>query len=599
MARIKAWRETPRPQWIARQYRDHAQQPAVFMTLKETNPEALPVRLPQIAIQVYSTVPLSLESEEDTEDDYTALSRYLSSRRSSYPDEAMSFEIYAPQADVFACVEHQRREIRYRKNDIPGEGFFPGIAKVAPDKHNHLLQGFLLVITSYSFRDTFLPTYEAGSGPLWVNFDRCFPLKAKVDLPSRIESTSWSGFDLSTISVDRQVYSEREELVVRKCRHVDDRCRELSSLITRSHNDMEEEEEEKFDYGLNEDEGDPSLSIQPLAPQIIELLQSKADSLDHDQFDIRSASDGAVAIKTDTASLTSEPELQYIIHVAFPYEQLELELVTIAKAFTGAIIENLPEGKAVNFEFFPADQSLGATLASHRALMNYRPDIAVGALHQGTRRFPQKRHEPEVEVPSDREPYRTFFVILDRPDFLTGPGGILGVFCAYAYPTASPVASNSIELVLKDDDYLLYSVLKSFSLDTSARSISSNGAWYDEIMKRARFESIPTRFGKEKEAKIVASEAWPSITLPGVTWVNEQNRDEFATMHLPRGTGAAAADGSKGGPTPVTFGNEPPSPPYGNDSPDDISPGKDDKSAVLQYADRAIFAVIPPWAVRV
>ncbi|GLA01144.1 hypothetical protein AnigIFM60653_011002 [Aspergillus niger] len=530
MARIKAWRETPRPQWIARQYRDHAQQPAVFMTLKETNPEALPVRLPQIAIQVYSTVPLSLESEEDTEDDYTALSRYLSSRRSSYPDEAMSFEIYAPQADVFACVEHQRREIRYRKNDIPGEGFFPGIAKVAPDKHNHLLQGFLLVITSYSFRDTFLPTYEAGSGPLWVNFDRCFPLKAKVDLPSRIESTSWSGFDLSTISVDRQ---------------------------------------------------------------------SKADSLDHDQFDIRSASDGAVAIKTDTAPLTSEPELQYIIHVAFPYEQLELELVTIAKAFTGAIIENLPEGKAVNFEFFPADQSLGATLASHRALMNSRPDIAVGALHQGTRRFPQKRHEPEVEVPSDREPYRTFFVILDRPDFLTGPGGILGVFCAYAYPTASPVASNSIELVLKDDDYLLYSVLKSFSLDTSARSISSNGAWYDEIMKRARFESIPTRFGKEKEAKIVASEAWPSITLPGVTWVNEQNRDEFATMHLPRGTGAAAADGSKGGPTPVTFGNEPPSPPYGNDSPDDISPGKDDKSAVLQYADRAIFAVIPPWAVRV
>ncbi|KAL3262364.1 hypothetical protein ABHI18_002874 [Aspergillus niger] len=598
MARIKAWRETPRPQWIARQYRDHAQQPAVFMTLKETNPEALPVRLPQIAIQVYSTVPLSLESEEDTEDDYTALSRYLSSRRSSYPDEAMSFEIYAPQADVFACVEHQRREIRYRKNDIPGEGFFPGIAKVAPDKHNHLLQGFLLVITSYSFRDTFLPIYEAGSGPLWVNFDRCFPLKAKVDLPSRIESTSRSGFDLSTISVDRQVYSEREELVVRKSRHVDDRCRELSSLIARSHSDMEEEEE-NFDYGLNEDEGDPSLSIQPLAPQIIELLQSKADSLDHDQFDIRSASDGAVAIKTDTAALTSEPELQYIIHVAFPYEQLELELVTIAKAFTGAIIENLPEGKAVNFEFFPADQFLGATLASHRALMNSRPDIAVGALHQGTRRFPQKRHEPEVEVPSDREPYRTFFVILDRPDFLTGPGGILGVFCAYAYPTASPVASNSIELVLKDDDYLLYSVLKSFSLDTSARSISSNGAWYDEIMKRARFESIPTRFGKEKEAIMVASEAWPSITLPGVTWVNEQNRDEFAVMHLPRGTGAAAADGSKGGPTPVTFGNEPPSPPYGNDSPDDISPGKDDKSAVLQYADGAIFAVIPPWAVRV
>lgn len=69
MARIKAWRETPRPRWVAQKYRDHAQQPAIFMTQKETNPEALPVRLPQIAIQVYSTVSLSLESEEDSEDD--------------------------------------------------------------------------------------------------------------------------------------------------------------------------------------------------------------------------------------------------------------------------------------------------------------------------------------------------------------------------------------------------------------------------------------------------------------------------------------------------------------------------------------------------
>lgn len=154
MARIKAWRETPRPQWVAQQYRDHALQLAIFMTLTETNPEALPVRLPQIAIQVYSTVPLSLESEEDSDEDYISLCRYLSSKVSSYPTETMSFEIYAPQPDVFACVEHQRREIRYRENNIPGEDFFPGIAKVAPDNCNQLLQGFLLVITSYSFRDT-------------------------------------------------------------------------------------------------------------------------------------------------------------------------------------------------------------------------------------------------------------------------------------------------------------------------------------------------------------------------------------------------------------------------------------------------------------
>ncbi|KAJ5528869.1 hypothetical protein N7527_002262 [Penicillium freii] len=152
---------------------------------------------------------------------------------------------------------------------------------------------------------------------------------------------------------------------------------------------------------------------------MIELLQSKADSLDHDQFDIKSPSDSAVAIKSNTTAVTSEIELHYIIYIAFPYEQVELELMTIVKAFTGAIIKSLSVGKTVNFEFFSADRSLAAILAWHRDLVNSRPDIAVGALYQGSLTFPQNRHEPEVEIPLDREPYRTFFVILDHPDFLT------------------------------------------------------------------------------------------------------------------------------------------------------------------------------------
>ncbi|GKZ31795.1 hypothetical protein AbraIFM66950_000645 [Aspergillus brasiliensis] len=185
--------------------------------------------------------------------------------------------------------------------------------------------------------------------------------------------------------------------------------------------------------------------------------------------------------------------------------------------------------------------------------------------------------------------------MLDSTEFML-QGGILEVFCAYAYPTASPVASYSIDLVLKDSDYLLYSAFNSFGLETTALSVSSTGAWYDYIVQRAHVMNIPTQIENDIEAKVVASEAWPSVTLPGVTWANEQNRDEIALMHLPRGTGAAAA--GKGGPRPVAFGNEPPSPPYGNDSPDDISPGKKDKSAVLQYADGAIFVFIPPWGQR-
>lgn len=73
---------------------------------------------PEFALQIYSTLPL--------DSDHTALCEYLSREISSWP--SMSFEIYSPQPDVFACVEHQRREIAHRKTTTPGEEFFPGTA---------------------------------------------------------------------------------------------------------------------------------------------------------------------------------------------------------------------------------------------------------------------------------------------------------------------------------------------------------------------------------------------------------------------------------------------------------------------------------------
>ena len=204
---------------------------------------------------------------------------------------------------------------------------------------------------------------------------------------------------------------------------------------------------------------------------MIELLQSKADSLDHDQFDIKSPSDCAVAIKSNTTAVTSEIELQYIIYIAFPYKQLELELMTIAKAFTDAIIENLPRGKTVNFELFSADQSLAAILAWHRDLVNSRPDITVGALHQGSRGFPQKRHEPDVEIPLDREPYRTFFVILDRPDFLTGPG-VLFFLTDGNEITDEAMGRNVCKPKDQREDYAVYQVWRSAGMSEAARRLA-------------------------------------------------------------------------------------------------------------------------------
>ncbi|KAJ5759595.1 hypothetical protein N7520_006751 [Penicillium odoratum] len=216
-----------------------------------------------------------------------------------------------------------------------------------------------------------------------------------------------------------QVYSEREELVVYKCRNMYHHLRDISDLVDGSHSDTMGL---KFDYGLTEDEGDSFLSNQPLELDIIESLQKKADSLTHEEFNIQSPSEGAVTIPSNPASVALKPDLQYIIHIAFPHKQHGIEVMLIAQAFTAVVVENPPQGKTISFEFFSTDQSLPAILASHRDLINFQPGLAIGALHQGSRTFPQARHHYDVEVPSDRAPYRIFFVIIDRPDFLTGPG---------------------------------------------------------------------------------------------------------------------------------------------------------------------------------
>ena len=273
------------------------------------------------------------------------------------------------------------------------------------------------MITSYSFRANGQPDYEAESGPLWVNFNRSSPLRAKVDLRSRIEWFSPSSFDPSTIPDGCIVYSEREDFVVQKCRTMRHKLRTVSSLARLSHCSIPDFE---FDYGLDENEGDPFLADQPPALEVVESLQRKADSLYNGDFNLQSPSEGSVIITSHPTTTSSEPDLRYIIHIAFPHKQLGLELMPIAQAFTAAIIYNIPRGKKISFEFFSVSESLGAILASHREIINSRPEVAIGAVHKDARTLPQYRIQNYISGVT--APYRTFFVILDRPDFLTGPG---------------------------------------------------------------------------------------------------------------------------------------------------------------------------------
>ncbi|KAL4984434.1 hypothetical protein BDW68DRAFT_167051 [Aspergillus falconensis] len=381
------------------------------MTKRATNPQSdwFNAPIPPFAIQVYSTIPLGNE--------HTELCTYLTRGLDTWP--TVSFEIYSAQPDVWACIEHQRREIFHRKRVRPGEDFFPGIAKAMPNQYEKKFQGFLLVITSHSYRGVFTkePEHEAETGPLWVTFNRSLPAHVSVHDHDQLE-------DLP----------EGEEIVVTKCRNTLQMSRDLGGhgVFGRS-----EVEEGVFDYGLDEDEGDPSSLEQPPAPEIIELVRRKADSLPHNDFSVQTPSQGVAVVTSNPAAPGPGPDLQYIIHITFPHPGLEL--TTIARAFTAALIEHLthaPKPMTVNLIFHtapPSPRSFGSILESHRTLMASRAVMSMGvgrlssakwASEAGARIFPQSRIQESEEWSPDRwrEPYRTFFVVLDRADFLTGPG---------------------------------------------------------------------------------------------------------------------------------------------------------------------------------
>ncbi|KUL82248.1 hypothetical protein ZTR_09280 [Talaromyces verruculosus] len=352
MARGNQPKVRRKTRWVAQPYRDHANQPAVLMVHKVINAEEIRQAEgdfeanPEFALQVYSTIPL--------DSDHTTLCEYLYQEINSEP--SMSFEIYSPQPNVFACVEHHRREIAHRKTATLGVGFFPGIAKAVPNRSTWLPQGLLLVITSHSYREGVrAPDYDE-TGPLWVNFNRSFPLKAKVDMRSRLVWVRPTGYNPSEVE-DSDISPEGEEIIVRRCRHIYYLLQKLHFVLKQSYNDVG-----GFDYGLNEDEGDSDSQNQQPALEMIESWQSKTNSYPRDDFSVQLASEEAILIKSKAADV--EPDLQYIIYISFTHTSSQLP--SIALAFTAAIIENLPRGKTINFEFYSvSSQPLSAILDLH------------------------------------------------------------------------------------------------------------------------------------------------------------------------------------------------------------------------------------------
>ncbi|KAL4735411.1 hypothetical protein BDV11DRAFT_196137 [Aspergillus similis] len=165
-----------------RHYKDHLGHPVVLeQYIQDYDPD--PSHL--VPIQIYSTVSLDADHEN--------LRAYL--LQGFYNDEVLPlFEIYSYcPPDAFACIEHNRREIAYRKAQhrlkVPNPP--PLIPRYFNESSDRPI-GQCLLLRSHSYRlgsvgDWDLYT-EAGDAPDLLAFNRSFSrFQADVDQEQRRE----------------------------------------------------------------------------------------------------------------------------------------------------------------------------------------------------------------------------------------------------------------------------------------------------------------------------------------------------------------------------------------------------------------------------
>ncbi|KAL2828495.1 hypothetical protein BDW59DRAFT_178849 [Aspergillus cavernicola] len=332
---------------------------------------------------IYSTVPLDTDHEN--------LRDYL--LHLFWNDEVLpQFEIYSYNSPgALACIEHNRREIAFRKQ-----------------QHRDTPVGRCILLRSHSyrlgFRQDWNVLHEAGEGPDVVCFNRCFSsTRSEVD---EVQSVTYQGallpeaFELSAERVTVQTDISQ-----------------ISSLRYLSQR--------------------PGLSEEQLRQQISHQTAVGGFSLDS-AFHI--SHDAGILTITNTPE-TAEPDLQYLVHAPFLSHLPDITTLALiestARLFTAAFLYHLPAPKRVNFKFtVPESTSWSAILpAHHNALTNHQTKFPLGARHifssdPGTNEPPAAhRVTPQssdgmIEAVSSnlKDPYTVFAVVLDRATFVNEAG---------------------------------------------------------------------------------------------------------------------------------------------------------------------------------
>jgi hypothetical protein len=395
--------------WDEQIFLDHEGKQATRLRSYMSDPDAPDEANEQKSVfvfQIYHTLPL--------EGDIRNLVKYFGNDTISDGRSSPTWEIYDVQPDVFACVEHQRREIAHRKQSSPTSASpSPLIPKVVRDPFSDRRRyGFLILVDSDSYRDGVPPTKLVDpSGPLWVHFDRRFPQKSTVDNLSRLEDEPSMAKSVGVSLEEIEVLPEKLEMVAQRIQNTSVMTNTLSSMY-----DMSKLEDGSWDYGLVEDEGQP-----PNQTETETLSQQTPES--SLQQDLELSSGPGDAVHVTSKSHSAEPDLRYIIYAPFLHPaHTSNTLENVAKTFSSSLISHLPSGLTIHLEFqIPPSPTLSTIISQHRSLLTSRPDFTIGALHtiQGQsqqRYYPCTRNESQALFPP-KERYETFAVVLDKENF--------------------------------------------------------------------------------------------------------------------------------------------------------------------------------------
>ena len=421
----------PRPQWKQRRhYSDHLGNPVVLEEYIKPNEDPEPGD--QLAIQVYSTVPL--------DEDHKALREYLLSSWATENPKPL-FEIYSYYpSNAFACIEHHRREIAYRKlqHIILGT---PDPAPLIPLQFHAGYKspiGCCILLNSHSYRlgyNTDDEAYEAaGQAPDWLYFNRTFgQCLATVDKASRISSAQ-----------PRELYPEAFEMEIMHVRCQDTIGNHLMLNIF-GNRDGFGPGRRFIRYGIDVREGDPP---EPTPPSEEEIRGHLDQQLTDGNFVLEPAfrlSHGDDPSVTVTNTLDgAEPDLQYLLYAPFLShlrgDSAEALLESTARLFTAALVAHLPPAKTLHLELrIPASDAWSAILPAHRDALRRHGDgdtFPIGALYTLTsdhtdpnrapaphRISPQRRSDGlATALMMLREPYRVFAVVLDKARFVREAG---------------------------------------------------------------------------------------------------------------------------------------------------------------------------------